>query len=387
MLTRRDFISEISTEMGAALIMGVGLNSSFANTSTSNNPIPKKDELISNLHGSGKQTHQLTFSDGSTILILPHGGRVLGLYSLNSYENFYWTNPALSSKETAQAFYSSDEWQNSGGDRTWLAPELDLFFPKYPDTKTYWQPRELDPGNYEVTSSGTDLKLTNTLSLKFSRSGKSAKLRMSKSFGPALSPLRYTKTDTPPSLSYAGYTQFTRLEILEGPDCPYIGLWNLVQMPHQGDLLIPTFGKASPKIWFGDIAADDLLVSDYLVRYKMRAKGEHKLGISAVSTTGRVGYIFQTDNIYNLIIRSFTVNPSGEYVDVAWNDPGDLGYSTQACNINSKLGEFSELEYHIPAIGGNSGLICCDDVTQVWAYRGNKESISQATRLLLGCDI
>ena len=31
-----------------------------------------------------------------------------------------------------------------------------------------------------------------------------------------------------------------------------------------------------------------------------------------------------------------------------WNDLGDFGYSTQACNVNSNLGEFSELEYHIP---------------------------------------
>ena len=33
---------------------------------------------------------------------------------------------------TAAEFYAGDQWQNSGGDRTWLAPEVDFFFPNYP---------------------------------------------------------------------------------------------------------------------------------------------------------------------------------------------------------------------------------------------------------------
>ncbi len=51
------------------------------------------------------------------------------------------------------------------------------------------------------------------------------------------------------------------------------------------------------------------------------------------------------------------------------DDPADLGYSTQACNVNSRLGQFSELEYHIPAIGGRTGRLHCDDAAQVWAFR------------------
>ena len=67
-------------------------------------------------------------SDGTRLLILPYGGRILGVYSPGSDENFLWTNSVLEKAESAHAYYESDDWQNSGGDRTWLAPELDFFF-------------------------------------------------------------------------------------------------------------------------------------------------------------------------------------------------------------------------------------------------------------------
>ncbi len=85
----------------------------------------------------------------------------------------------------------------------------------------------------------------------------------------------------------------------------------------------------------------------------------------------------------SLIIRNFAVNPSGEYVDVPWRDTGYLGFSTQACNIKSALGQFSELEYHIPAIGYHTGAIRCDDTAQVWAFRGSIQQVQGITRILL----
>ena len=51
-------------------------------------------------------------------------------------------------------------------------------------------------------------------------------------------------------------------------------------------------------------------------------------------------------------------------------DVADLGYAVQACNIHSALGEFSELEYHVPAIGPGTGRMRSEDVSQTWAFRG-----------------
>jgi hypothetical protein len=385
MQSRREFLdTTLKGAAGAALagtLMSAALSTAHAAEAT---PLTKT-KLIEILKSVGKPPEIVTNPDGTTVLLLPYGGRVLGLYAPGSEENFYWTNTALASADTARAFYASSEWQNSGGDRTWLAPEVDIFLPKFPSTESYFQPRELDPGAYKVVNENGRLKLVNRLKLKLSRSGKEINLEMSKSVAPAANPLRYEKGLDLHAVQYAGYTQFTTLELLSDhpADEPMAGLWNLVQMPHGGDLLIPTYSKAEPKIWFGQISAEDLIVGDQLVRYKMRATGEHKLGIRAVATTGRVGYLYGSGANTALIIRSFTVNPSGEYVDVPWKTPDDFGYSTQACNVNSKLGSFSELEYHIPAIGGKSGQSRCSDAAQVWAFRGKEDQIQAIARCLL----
>ena len=144
-----------------------------------------------------------------------------------------------------------------------------------------------------------------------------------------------------------------------------------------------TYSRAEPRIYFGTVPPEDLVVSDHLVRYRMRQSGDHKLAVRAVATAGRVGYIHAAASSWALIVRSCQVNPSGEYIDVPWNDLTDLGYSTQACNVNSGLGSFSELEYHIPAIGQATGRVRCDDTAQVWAYRGSIESIRTVVRALL----
>jgi hypothetical protein len=233
------------------------------------------------------------------------------------------------------------------------------------------------------------VQLINQLTLRLSRSRREVKLRMAKSIEPAPNPLRYEKGLDLSAVAYAGYTQLTSLEMLgdSTQEQPMIGLWNLVQMPHGGELLIPTYSRTEPKIWFGRISGEDLIVRDRLIRYKMRATGEHKLGVRAVATTGRVGYLYGTGAETTLIVRNFIVNPSGEYVDVPWGDPNDLGYSTQACNVNSALGAFSELEYHIPAIGGKTGRARCDDTAQVWAFRGPEEGIRAVAHCLLSPEV
>lgn len=56
--------------------------------------------------------------------------------------------------------------------------------------------------------------------------------------------------------------------------------------------------------------------------------------------TGRIGYMYPTGDQWALIIRNFAVNPSGEYIDVAWDDVNDSGYAVQACNLNGDFRDF-----------------------------------------------
>ncbi len=380
MPTRREFLRSTAAGMVAGAIAGP-----LADAAEPERRASGKDALIDVLDKAGKPVRAVTQPDGSVVLLLPYGGRVLGVFAPGSQENFYWTNPALVSAETARAFYSGNEWQNSGGDRTWLAPEVDVFLPNFPSTDGYWQPRELDPGNYRVEETNGVIRLVNRLTVTLSRSKAKVSMEIAKSVGPAPNPLRYETGLDFEGVEYAGYTQYTSLA-LDAPGEAPVGLWNLVQMPHGGDMLIPTYTKSEPTICFGSITPDDLIVGPHLIRYKMRATGEHKITIRAVATTGRVGYVYATGDRYALIVRNFVVNPSGEYVDVPWKEPGRLGYSTQACNVNSKLGSFSELEYHIPAVGGTTGRTRCDDAAQVWAFRGSRDSIRTVAAALMCSD-
>jgi len=164
-------------------------------------------------------------------------------------------------------------------------------------------------------------------------------------------------------------------------------LWGLLQMPHGGDLLVPTYSRTQPKILMGAVGPEDLMGGEHLVRYKIRAAGEHKIGVRALATTGRVDYLYSKGKESVLVVRNFLVNPSGEYVDVPWRETTDFGCAVQACNVDSALGSFSELEYHVPAIGKGTGRNRSDEVSQVWAFRGLPARIQSIALALLSPEV
>lgn len=340
--------------------------------------------LIDSLASAGHRTEIWESPDGSVALVLPYGGRILGLFAPGSSQNFLWTHPALQSAETAKAFYRSSDWHNSGGDRTWLAPEVDFFVPNFPELDAYVQPREFDPGSYHLYRENGYITLSNQFSSKLSRSGRTAHLKITKQLKPARNPLRNTSPELTSRLTYAGYSLKTRLEFTDRDRThPQVGLWSLLQMPHGGELVVPTFSRSTVRLLVGKIDPQHLSVSDHAVRYRMNSAGEHKLGLSAAAVSGRAGYVYSTNDGSCLVIRNFTVNPSGEYIDVPWHDTQRDGTAIQACNVNSKLGAFSELEYHAPAIGGDSTDAFAEDESQVWAFNGAEEDIRQVGSILL----
>lgn len=342
-----------------------------------------KQRLIEILEQSGKCPRIERFADGGEAIVLPYGGRVLGLFAPGSDENFFWTHPALESPASAAEFFASNDWQNTGGDRTWLAPEVDFFFPNYPRLDVYHQPRALDPGDWRVAADGTTRQLRNQFRHALSRSGIEVELRLGKAISPAANPLRddpLWKDLAVSGVQYAGYALTTTLEI-ESAVAAKVGLWNLLQMPEGGELLVPCYRRDEPRAFFGQVPPADLNVGDRLVRYQMRASGEQKLGFRATAVTGRAGYCYPAgDGRWALVVRNAAVHPSGDYVDVPWNDPNDRGYAIQACHVNSHLGRFSELEHHAPATTGTASV----DYVETWAYRGPAAAIQEVSAALLG---
>ena len=345
------------------------------------------NSLVHTLNSVGKPTELFSSPDGSRVLVLPYGARALGLFSPHSEQNFFWTHPALEAVESARAFYTSSLWHNSGGDRTWLAPEVDFFLPNYPDVSFggYWQPRQLDPGNYQIIREGDNSVLVNRLTVTSSRSKASADLEITKSIGPALNPLRYEAAwKDIADVEYAGFTLHTTLQLMESSaNSPLqVGLWDLMQMPHGGSFWFRLTAGRRPSFILARLATgphhqrSSHQVSD-------AGAGEHKLGFRAVDMTGRVGYMYPAGDQSALVVRNIAVNPSGEYVDVPWTETANLGFAGQTCNVNSALGSFSELEYHVPAIGKGTGSVRSHDVSQVWAFRGARARIQAIAKSLL----
>jgi hypothetical protein len=165
-------------------------------------------------------------------------------------------------------------------------------------------------------------------------------------------------------------------------------IWNLLQLPNGGELLVSTFSKTDPKVYFGEVNPDDISAEDHILRYRMHAAGGQKIGIRAVDTPGRVGYLYSAgDGEWSLVVRNFSVDPSGEYVDGPWDSPDEMGYCVQACNARLEAFSFSELEYHAPAIGHGTGRTSYTDESQVWAFRGPREPVLAIARKLLSADI
>ncbi|MBI4164164.1 MAG: hypothetical protein HY508_00340 [Acidobacteria bacterium] len=349
------------------------------------------NKLVQTLQEVGKATELFTSPDGSRVLVLPHGARIVGLFTPRNDENFFWNHAALERPETARELYES-AWHNSGGNRTWLAPEVDVFFPEYPnvDLAGYRIPGKFDPGNYRVVKTADSVGLASRFTLHFYRTKQEAELEFTKAVSSAPNPLRHERDLRGLDYEYGGLTQITTLALVgDSANRPVqVGIWDLLQLPHGGDLFVTTYTRVEPKIFIGRIASDNLIITDHAVRYRTRTVGHEKIGVRAVVGTGRVGYCYPAGDQLALVIRNYFINPSGEYVDVPWTELEDLGYSMHACGVSIPSGqfkgEFTELEYHAPGIGAGTGCKSHADTSQLWAFRGSRQVIDTIAKRLLG---
>lgn len=351
-----------------------------------------KTKLIETLGNTGNSVAELKGSEGGSILVLPLGGRVLGLFTQDDNENFFWVNPALTDKTNAMEFFKGNGWKNTGGDRTWVGPEVDIFIKDVLKAwDTYEIPSALDPGKYTLQKYGNTLRLFIQPRLILHRLHKEIEFDLSKEIYAVPNPLRNNRAtrNLTMELYYIGYEQITALNILseiERGVC--IDIWNLIQLPAGGKLLIPTIGEAKSRLYFGSMGTNHLHVTPNYIQITLDARKQYKIGIKAASLIGRAGYLRHVkEDIWTLVVRNFFINPSGEYVDVPWDDERDFGYAFQCYNDDGSSGGFGELEYHTPAIGYGTGVAKYLDYSQVWAFRGRKKRINEVCEHLLRCKI
>jgi hypothetical protein len=345
------------------------------------------ETLRDNLTHAGTPPAILDVPEGGRLLVLPAYGRVLGLYTGDSDANFFWTNPALETAASAAAYFRCDGWRNPGGDRTWLAPEIELFIGDLARPgENYTVPAALDPGHWRCEEGVHGLRLRNESAVELKRSGRTVRFTMVKEYRSAANPLHELKLE----LAYAGYEQTTILELeVDKAGLPPVrlGIWNLLQLPTPGRMLVSTSRRAAPRTVFGTVAPGDLALADQALVWRMpEAGGNVKISIKADELTSRAGYLCRargSADDWELVVRTFAVTPSGDYVDALWDDPADTGYAFQACAVTDGAERFNELEYHAPAAASTEGRNRTGDRSQLWAFRGGSEAIAEAARVLL----
>jgi len=174
-----------------------------------------KNTWMQSLEDAGRPLLRQNQPDGGTLLISPWGGRVLGLFVPGCEKNLLWVNPDLDDPLKAEKLLASPLWPNLGGDRIWLAPERDFFYPGFPDLQRYEPPTQIDPGQYSVDRTETTTRLVNIARLHSFRLGVSISLKVTRVISSAPNPLRHEKELMRglEDVRYAGYHAATRLTL------------------------------------------------------------------------------------------------------------------------------------------------------------------------------
>lgn len=330
--------------------------------------------LVETLARAGHPLELLSLPDGGRMAVLPYGGRILGLWPANC-GNVLWTNPALPDPARAHALLHGAAWPNSGGDRCWLAPELALFFVRErPDADpVYRVPAGVDPGNYALERHGDGLLVRQR-----------ARVRIAGHEAVAVITRRCTALPDPRSgsdLAFAGYSLTTSLA-LEAPPEVRLGLWQLLQCPAPGVLLLDTHGTAEPSTVVGTPAPGEIRAEPGLLRWRMHAGPTKKITVLARQVTGRAGHLRRLDDgRWQLVVRNFSVDPAGDYCDPLWSDPTRTGFAFQACLVDeAALGRFNEIEHHSPAAVGGGPTV--EDRSAVWSWTGQPKAMAATVAAL-----
>lgn len=325
------------------------------------------DEAKSRLEAAGLET--ITFGhEGNTILALPSYGRVLGLWTDRQQPGFFWINEDF----LADPGHAGDGWANPGGDRIWLGPERELFISDQADPgNSYVVPRSADPGRYRCALESATLVMDNEGMVRGFRSGVEVGFCWSRSIR-ALDP---EATGAFPGLSSAGYEEMTFLHVAQ-PSAMPVCLWNLIQVPLGGQVLVPVPGDA-PVTFFGSpgpaVQREKGLIR---VDYSKSLAEPFKIGLRASDIRGTMLYLRPDGEGSELLVRTFDLGQDHQYIDVPWEHREGPGYALELFCGGSAFG-FGELEFHSPAAGGPAGPDRCHVGSRIHAFRGPEAAIME----------
>lgn len=347
-------------------------------------------QIIARFEENGLRCERLVLQNGVSILISQHGGRIFGPFlpsAQGESPSIYWMNDIFADSQAFRKFIQNEEW-NLGGDRIWIAPEIQYHVRDRQafGNSLFW-PRQVDPGSYHLEQSADDhWTLSQEMALEaFNLASGTKHLRLERRIKPAADPLRNLAAyhDLSDGVAFAGYEHEIALSE-KSHDAIMSESWSLIQLQPGGRLLIP----ASPDTEFvnylspvGDLQS----IRNGCVRLQITGRDQYKVGYKAAHIFGRAAYVNTLpDGRTYALIRNYPNHPSSFYAEEPAKQPGQRGCSLHVYNDNGKFGGFGELECNGMTIGGETGRSSSTDVLSLWLYVGTEEKIQAIIRHLLG---
>lgn len=331
--------------------------------------------LLRRLAISGR-TARIRTCKGMKMLILEDGGRVLGLWAPDSDENFFWVNPRIS--DDPESHWKS-KWPNPGGDRCWLSPVCGIQIDRRGGHVRYQVPPGVDPGfrHVERCKDGT-IRILNVGKIFMRLRGKDDTFALERRLSWSENPLRNIGEGWVKKLSYAGYSQRINLESFS---CigNKLSPWSILQLPIGGKIVMPVYGARSRVRRAIGIRNTDLLeFRDGCVQLKADGGKDCMVSIPPQMSTGRIGYVRQAGKDWTLVVRSFNVDLSGEYMNCFSGMSKKPGHAVQCRVVSDGDASHVELHQHLPC----NRTIEVGGTIHTWCFSGSRENILHAAACL-----
>ncbi len=325
------------------------------------------------------------------IIITERGGRILGPFLKDSEESLLWINKIFVNPDDFREFIKKNEW-NIGGERFWLAPEIQFSIKDRNDFwNTYHLPEAIDPGNYTLDDSHTNYTtLDQNISVTAYNLAHGIKqVKVKRIIRPIENPLQFTNIDHSilNRVIFGGYEQIVTLSEITHNDITCES-WILMQLNPGGTIYIPCTPKIEATNYFEPIDSQYQQIFPNYVALKITGDRRYKVGYKSAHIFGRLAYLNTLeDGKSYLLIRNFFNNPSAPYAEEPPERPGNRGYSVHIYNDNGDFGGFGELECNGQPIGGKTGKTYTVDNFTLWIFIGDYKALREIALHLLGIEI
>jgi len=347
-------------------------------------------QIIDRLNENNFQYAVLKLAGDAAIIISQRGGRIFGPFLSQNAESMLWMNSSFADADVFKTFLESGDW-NLGGDRFWIAPEIQYNVKDRTDfVGTYQLPSQVDPGRYVLDqTAANEYSLSQDMTLKAHNLASGEKqLRLERLIRRAEDPLRNLSNykDLITEVVFAGYEQVVTLSESKLDD-KMSEVWNLAQIKTGGLLCLCCTPCIEYTDYYEPVADLQTLHSNH-VRLKITGEQMYKVGYKAAHLFGRYGYYNNLDDGQaSLIVRNLFNNPSAPYAEEPAHTTGCSGHSVHVFNDDGQYGGFGELECNGQTIGGPTGKSSITDQMILWVYQGPDDKIKSIALNLLGVEI